>query len=73
LGSDSVCDLRFKPEFSFHSLGFDLVIIFPCCVILQQNKKQFLVSFSSWIADYVVATVARKEVFCISFCSVCLV
>jgi hypothetical protein len=71
--SDSVCDLRFKPEFSLHSLGFDLVIIFPCCVILQRNKKQSLAPFSSWIADYVVAAVARKEVFCISFCSACLV
>jgi hypothetical protein len=63
LCSDSVCDLRFKPEFSFHSLGFVLVNIFPCCVILQRNKKQFLVSFSSWFEDCVVASVARKEVF----------
>jgi hypothetical protein len=60
--SNSVFDLRFKPEFSFILLVFVLVIIFPHCDILQRNKKQFPVSFSSWFEDCVVASVARKEV-----------
>jgi hypothetical protein len=63
LCSDSICDLHFKPEFSFISLGFDLVIIFPCCVILQENnKKKVLCHFLLDFEDCVVASVARKEV-----------
>jgi hypothetical protein len=56
----AICAL--SHSFFFYSLGFVLVIIFPC-VILQRNKKQFPISFSSWFEDCIVASVARKEVY----------